>query len=187
MARSIPTTEPYPLRAGDTWEWTKSLVDYPASAWTLTYTYFNATGAFSIVATADGDSHSISVAPATTAAHTAGRYEWIAQASDGTDQYQVGSGVLRVLPDLSAVDSYDSRSHARRMLDLINAILEGRATSGQIDIVRADVNGRNIEYDHSTLIKLRSQYAAAVRREDEAIRLARGENSGRFIGTRFTG
>jgi len=183
MARTIPTTEPPVARAGDTWAWTRDLADYPSSVWTLTYTLWTATAAYSVTAAASGDTHSISVPPATTAAYAAGRYEWVARVSDGTDTFTVGAGSIQILPAVGA--AMDTRSHARRMLDAINAMLEGRATDGDIDVVRTSTNTHSTNYDMPTLIKLRQQYAAAVAAEDQAAAVARGEQSSRLIQVRF--
>jgi len=187
MAYTIPSVEPVSARAGDTWTWERTLSDFPASTWTLTYTFFSTLGKITIVADADGDDYSVDVAPATTAAYTTGRYDWVAHVTDGTDQHQVLSGVMDVLPDLSAVTTYDGRTHNRVMLDAINSILEGRATASQLDIVRVTHNSRSLERDLPQLIKLRQQYAAAVKAEDDAQRIARGEGSSRFVQVRFTG
>ena len=182
VSYTIPTIEPSEVRAGDTWEWTRTLADWPASVWTLTYILHNATAKETIVATADGDDHSVSVAPAVTALIAAGRYDWIAQVSDGVSRYQVDSGAMDVQPDLSAVASYDGRSHARIMLDALEAILEGRATDGDIDTIRASYGEVTTERDRALLTQLRAQYAAAVAAEDAALA---GGNSG-FVQMRFS-
>ena len=53
MAAEIPTTEPTSIIAGDTLAWTKSLADYEASLWTLTY-YLRGPSAQTITATTSG-------------------------------------------------------------------------------------------------------------------------------------
>ena len=59
--------EPEKLTSGVTWKWKKTISDYPASEWTLTY-YLRKDGATatSFSATADGDTHLVTVAAATT-------------------------------------------------------------------------------------------------------------------------
>ena len=54
------------LIAGDTLNFLVTLADYPASIWTLYYRGINATAKLDITATADGDTHLVSVPPATT-------------------------------------------------------------------------------------------------------------------------
>jgi len=184
MARPIPTREPTTLRAGDTWTWTRTLADYPADTWTLSYTLFNAAAAITLTATADGTDHLINIAPATTAAYAAGRYDWVARVTDGTDVYTIAKGAIQVQAALGS--ALDERSHARKMLDAIEATLEGRATQEQLDIVQVRVGDLTTQHGQGELIKLRNTYRHEVAMEDQAARLARGERSGRMVQVRFT-
>jgi hypothetical protein len=182
MPLSVPTVEPTAARAGDTWRWTRDLSDYPAPTWTLTYTIYSPTAVITIVGTADGTRHSIAKTAAQTAAYAAGRYEWVSHASSGSERYQVGFGVVQILPNVAvATTGYDARSHARKMLDAINAMLEGRATDGDLDVIRVANGDRVTEWDVPTLLKLRQQYASAVAAEEAA---ANGGRSG-FAQMRF--
>ena len=74
--------------------------------------------------------------------------------------------MITVLPDVAEATSYDGRSHARRMLAAIEAMLEGRATDGDLDVIKTSVGGRQTDFDLPTLVKMRQQYAAAVASED---------------------
>lgn len=186
MSTTIPTTEPVAIRAGDTWRWKRTLSDYAATTWTLSYTLFNSAGIISITASADGVDHLIDVAPETTDDYTAGRYDWVAHVTDGTDKFQVGAGSMQLLPDLAAVSTYDGRSHARTVLDAIDALIEGRATSGQIDLVSTAVDTESITKRPELLLKWRQYYAAAVASEEQAAAVARGDNLGRIVQVRFT-
>jgi hypothetical protein len=149
----------------------------------LTYTLWTASAAITITASADGTDHLVEVAPATTGAYSSGRYEWVARVSDGTDIYTVDSGVLQVMPAIGA--AMDTRSHARKMYEALNALVEGRATDGDIDVVRTIIGDRSTWTDLPSLIKLRQQYAAIVASEDAAAAVARGDNSGRHVRVRF--
>ena len=187
MATPTPSREPVAVRAGDTWRWARAIPDYPAPGWTLTYTLHGPQGIASIEAAASGTSHLVTVAPEDSAGIAPGRYQWDASATDGTDRYSVGSGVITVLPDVAEATAYDGRSHARRMLAAIEAMMEGRATDGDLDVVKTSVGGRSTDFDLATLAKLRQQYAAAVAMEDDAAAIAAGGRSRRLIQTRFTG
>ena len=70
--------EPEKLTSGVTWKWKKTLSDYPASEWTLTY-YLRKDGATatSFSATADSDTL-VTVAASTTSGYAAGVYDIIA-------------------------------------------------------------------------------------------------------------
>lgn len=183
MTVAIRTIEPTQARAGDTWRWQRALPDYPAPTWTLSYTLFAAGGIVSFQSTAVGTEHSIHLAPATTANYPAGRYDWVAHVSDGADRYQIGAGVIQILPDLSAAASYDGRSHARKVLDAIDALIERRATAGDVDLVSVASGDKNIARSLPELLKLRDRYAAMVAQEERAAAVARGEALGTFGGS----
>jgi hypothetical protein len=179
MAFTVPTTEPAALRAGDTWVWRREdLGDYPASTWTLTYYFRNATSHFNVTASADGDAFAVEVAGATTAGYAPGKFDWFAFVSDGTDRHQVGEGRFEVKPDVANAVPYDGRTFARRMLDYVEAALENRASSDQLDVIEAQLDMRKIKRGEGGLLALRSQLEIEVKREDAA-RL--GENKSRIL------
>ena len=185
MDSSIPLTEPTAARAGDTWTWQRSLPAYPAGVWTLGYTLFSANGAINLTATANGTDHRIYVAPATTGAYTAGRYDWLAYVSDGTDRFQIGTGALHILPQITT-SAHDARSHARKVLEALEATIEGRATSGDLDVIETTFGDRSIKRDLAGLLKLRSQYQQMVAMEAASARIGAGLG-GQLIGVRFRG
>jgi hypothetical protein len=173
MGYTVPTSEPLSLRSGDTWAWRRDdLGDWPASLWTLTYSFRNATSHFDITASADGEGYSVAVAAAASALYAAGAYTWYAFVSDGTDRHQVGTGRLDILPNITAA-AYDGRSWARRMLDYVEAALEGRASSDQLDLVNAQMADRGITRDRGGLMTLRSQLAVEVQRAEQPAAAAR--------------
>jgi hypothetical protein len=188
MAVEILTTEPIEVRAGNTWRWRRTLSDFPASVWSLTYTLYNAAGVIRLTASADGDAHLVGITPVESAAHAPGVYDWIAHVSDGTDKYEIARGSMRVLPDLSSATSYDGRSQARKIVDAIDAIIAGSADAGQIHVVKTAGGDLNAELSPEVLQSLRKQYAAIVASEDRAAAIANGERPGtlqmRFAGGR---
>ena len=176
----IQTNEPSSLRAGDTWKWTRTLDDYPAGTWTLKYRFKNATSYFEIVAGTSGTDHSVSVAAATTAAYPAGSYTWMAWVEGGSsEKYTVDTGTLEVDPDYRAsTAAYDGRSHARKMLDALEAWLEARDPA----VAEYEIAGRRMKYiPIAELVKLRNRYGMEVRNEEAAAAIARGEGLGRKI------
>ena len=71
--------EPEKLTAGVTWKWNKTISDYPTSEWTLTnYLRKDGATATSLSATADGDTHLVTVTASTTTGNAAGVYDIIA-------------------------------------------------------------------------------------------------------------
>lgn len=170
MPTSIPTTEPLALRAGDSATWRISLGDYPAGAgWVLSYALLSASAPkITFAAAADGDDHLVTLAAATTATWAAARYSMMATVSDGTDRTTVRLADIVVLPDLTAAANYDGRSHARKMLEAIEAALESRATAEQLDLIELSIYNRTSKRGQGVLLEYRSKYRAEVAREDAA-------------------
>lgn len=137
-------SEPTELRAGDLWEWTRTSVDYPASAWTLTY-YLRASThpPITIVASADGDDHAVSEAATATGEHPPAVYDWIARVDDGgTEVHTIDSGRLRVLPNLADAN-VDPRTFSQKALEALEEAMLDHAgrTHGSVSI-----EGRSISW-----------------------------------------
>ena len=173
--------EPEKLTSGVTWKWKKTISDYPASEWTLTY-YLRKSGATatSFSASADGDTHLVTVIAATTAGYAAGVYDIIGVVVKSAEKYVVFDGIVEVLPNPTASAAYGPRTHARRVLDLIEAAMEGRIPNGMESYV---IGGRSI--NKIPLRELYEKYKQDVEQEVQAERLANGRRSGKNIGVRF--
>lgn len=189
MAYTIPEIEPLLLVAGDRAQWKRTdLADFPADEWTLTY-YLRANlagGEITISASADGDGYEVDVAPAVTAEYTPGFYYWSAYVAQSGDRKLVAQGRLEILPNpIDVTSPVDGRSHARRTLASIEAVIERRATTDQQRYVMQAV-GRSVDkIPILELLKFRDYYAGLVSAEEEKERIARGEASGRNIVIRF--
>lgn len=185
MSATIPSTEPSSFRAGDLLAWTKSLSDFPANqGWALSYTFINATAKLTINATASGVDFAISVPAATTAAYTAGDYAWMARATKGTEISPAGQGTLTILPNLATATTFDFRSHAKTMLEAIEAAFEGKASSTQLEL---EINGRRIRnFSPADMIQWRNFYKMEVAKEAQAESFARTGINPRRIGVRFS-
>ncbi len=186
MASTIPTDEPSTLRAGDTWKWTRTLADYPASTWTLKYRFKHPTAAgFEITASASGDDHAVTVAASTTTGYTAGAWTWIAWVEAGGEKYTVDRGSIEILPDYrdgAATATLDDRSHARKVLAALEAWIENH----DLSVAEFEIAGRRMKYiPPAELAKLRDLYRAEVAREDDAQRIAQGLPSRRRLLVRF--
>lgn len=182
---TTPTNEPLQLRAGDTWAWRRDdlTATYPAPTWTLTYYFKSASANFSITASASGAAFAVSVAKATTATRTAGRYKWTASVDNSTERHVVDLGELVVLPDYAVAGNLDDRSHARKMLDAIEALLEGRATKDQQAYTHGDVSITRIPIER--LKQIRDEYRAEVASQRRAERLRNGKPAQTNLPVRF--
>jgi len=183
MAAKTPTTEPATLIAGDTAIWLRSLPDYSAAnGWTLTYTLINATAKITFAAISQGDNHLITVDAATTAAWTAGSYEWRAQVSKSGEVHTIASGNITISAGYSGA-SFDARSHARKALEAVEAYLEN---PNNLSAASYEIAGRKLQrLGIPDLLSLRDRYRFEVSQEAALARLARGLPDPRRVLVRF--
>lgn len=174
--------EPKKIYKGLSYTWTESVSDYPAGdGWTLKYSLSNASTAATITTTASGDEHVAALTATTTGSMTAGTFVWISYADNGTLKEEVGRGEIQVLTAIGSAG--DRRTHARKMLDSIEAILESRATREQEEMTIA---GRMIKYlSLEQLIKARAHYEYLVRVEAKNDVIAQGGSVGDQILVEF--
>src|SRR5436190_4803275 len=128
------TSEPSQFIAGDTVTWLKSLTDYAASdGWTLTYEFRGNTRK-TIVCSADGSDFLATIDAATSATFAAGRYFVFGYATKAGARYTVWQGEVVVKQNPAAGSSaFDGRTHARKCLGAIEAVLEGNASREEAD------------------------------------------------------
>jgi len=182
---------PSQLRSGDMFSWAESLSDYPASAgWTLAFVLTKyGQPKITIAATANGNDYAISIVPASTRLWVSGIYSWMAyvyKEAGGliTEKHTLESGQVEVLPDITqATSQTDIRSHAKKVLDALETLLEGKSLN---DAQSYSIGGRSIsKMSPEELIKWRSFYKNEYQRELEAENHAKGLDSPRRIGVRF--
>lgn len=183
---STPDQVPAELYAGDTWAWARELADYPATTHTAAWYFEKADQNFSVSASASGTAFVASVAAASTATYRPGRYQWrllVTRISDSA-RFVAERGYLEVQPDPAAAGNRDWRSHARRTLDLIEAVIEGKASTDQL---ATSIDGVSLSrYSWAELTALHDRYRAMVAKEEADARAADGRPSGRRILTRMT-
>ena len=189
---SAPATEPSGFVAGDLvmWRRTDDLTrQYAVAGYTLTYAIRPAAGGATVVTatgTVSGGEWRISLAATVTAAMASGRWYWsayITRTADGA-RVQVDDGEFLVEANRT-VSPEDTRSHAVKVLDAIEASIEGRAG----DTVQSyTIGGRQInKMGADELIKWRNYYRAEVQAEIDAARLENGLPAQNTIQVRFTG
>ncbi len=181
---STPEQVPASLVAGDLWAWERDLsADYPASTWNGVWYFENAYKTFSVTAVASGDVFTASHAAATTAGYKPGRYRWQFVVTNGSDRRSIEQGYLEVTPDPAAAGTTDRRTHARRVLDAIEATIEGSASNDQLSI---SLGGRSLaRRSLSELLELRTQYRLEVQEEESAEDVAAGLGSKKRIFVRL--
>lgn len=184
-----PTVEPVEFVAGDLVMWRRTDLAAYISGYTLGYTFRPAGGGptpTNVVATVSGSEFRVAMAAAVTSLMTAGRWTWQSYLTRTSDSARVGlgNGLVQVLPNL-VTETGDTRSHARKMLDAIEAVMAGRATH---DVASYTIGGRQInKISPDDLIKWRAYYQAQVAQEDDLQAIQDGKKPKNTIQIVFRG
>lgn len=164
MTRQMPRT----IVAGDTLKVLFTLTEYNANeGWTLQLKAGGPSGApipYFYTATNEDGCFLLHLSPLLTAAFGKGFYSYAVIVTDGTDEYSVerGSFEVELRPDLN-FDS-DLRTHARKVLDAIEAVIENRAT---VDQSSYSIAGRSLtRMPIEELMKFRNIYRAQVAKDE---------------------
>lgn len=174
------------LTLGDTLNFTTAVSGYgAASGWTLKFRLIPRTSgsAISITCAADGDLHRASVDATTTAAWTAGIYNWSSWVEKAAEKYSVASGVITLLADPRTINApYDLRTDAQIALDQAKAALKAWTPTTK----RYSIAGREMEFNSVTeIIELIGYWETEVAKEANALALASGQRSRRQVFVRL--
>jgi hypothetical protein len=166
------------LAAGDTWTWPICDVGYDLTVWTVKY-FLRGAKKLDLAMEADGvGGYQLKAAAIDTAKLTAGDYSWVLVVTKDSDRVELARGLVKIKPDIAAADeNFDGRSFAKKMLDAVRAVMEGRATRVEKSY---QFNGKALELQ--TMSELRAaekDYAQQVRNEQIA--------SGQIAPTRVVG
>jgi len=179
-------SEPTQFRAGEIVEWPKSLSAYSAAdGWSLFYRLVNESNAYTAIeGTADGTGFVITIPAATTANYVAGKYALYGWVSKSAELYEVYNAECEVLVDLKALTAgYDIRPHVKKVLDALEAVIEGRASEKEKTV---SIGGQTI--DMMTLAELRIEWNRYNKYYQDYLaeqRINAGKPSGRKILLRF--
>jgi hypothetical protein len=172
MSQPIPTVVPRKLSAGTTWQWTRRYNDVPTGA-TVEF-FFLGKVSFKITATEVSGEWTVDVDEAVTGAYTAGTYRWEARATAGGDEWLLERGYIEVLLDASApaLIGTDQRSFNERMLEALEAMVEGTATSIGVDVQSYKIGSRELtRMNRTELLKWLNIFRMRVRMERNGGRL----------------
>jgi len=167
MARQIPKT----ILAGDTLKIDLTITNTDLAGFNFRLNMAGPSGApipYTFNAIESNGEYSIYLTPTDTAALQEGFYTYALVATDGTDEYTIehGSFEVEVRADLNF--NSELRSHARKVLDAIEAVLENRATS---DVSSYTIAGRSLSrIPIDELLRLRSVYKNMVLKEEGKVR-----------------
>ena len=188
---NYPTQEPDVLVVGDRWVWRRPdlVADYPTADYALTYEFHEDSGGggshkFTITATETTDDYIVEIASATTASYTAGEYNWYAFITRSSDSQRIAidEGHTKLELDFGNTNA-DNRSHAKKVLDAIQATIEGRASQDQMSY---SIAGRSLSrMSIDDLLKFRDRYRAEYNREIKKLRIKNKQDTGNTIKVRF--
>lgn len=186
---NYPLQEPETLVKGDRWVWKRTdlVSDYPTSTYALTYEFVDGGGAsnqFTITASETTDAYIVEVPSTTTASYAARTYQWYAFITRTSDSQRVAvdNGITLVVDNYADTNA-DQRSHAKKALDAIEAVIQNRAT---IDQSSFSIAGRSLSRMSVTeLLQFRDYYKAEYNRELQKARIKNKKPTGNMIGVRF--
>lgn len=190
---AMPDKEPTTVTAGDTIQWQIALPDYPATdGWTLKYALRGSAGVINITSSASGSDHLVSITAATSATWSYGDYQWTRYVEKGAgttlERVTLASGTITIERNWAGVTTAtDTRSHVKRVLDAIEAVLEGRAgrSDAEYEIDTGGMRRRIKSIPISELIALHSRYRHLYQQELAAQKIAAGMAAGNRILVRF--
>jgi hypothetical protein len=186
---NYPETEPAEIVAGDrvAWKRTDLGTDYDPSSYALKYSARledSGSTEIEITASESGTDYIIEVGQSTTSGYGAGIYHWqayITRSSD-SERITVDSGTWEVIANRDSATT-DPRNHIKKVLDAIEAVIEGRASKDQSGY---SIAGRSLSRTPiPELLMLRDRYKEEWNRAQRAERIANNlGHSGRVL-TRF--
>lgn len=159
-------TVPKNFTVGESLAWEKCFADYPAAEWTLTYHFRGPGQGFDATAAADGDRFVLSVSKNSTDKLSPGVYRFQAFAAKGDERVLVDSGPVEVLASLAGLEigeEFDSRSPVKRILDALDALVEGKASRDQLEYTIGDRQLKR--YSMTEVMTLREHYAKLYAQE----------------------
>lgn len=173
---------PARLAAGDTLKFIQSAPDHPASdGWALQLTLVNAEARHTAISTPLDGSHLIQVAASVTAQWPPGVYTARIRATRLGEVHTLAASSITIEPGFEA--AVDGRSRARRMLEAIEAAVEGRASA---DVASYTINGRSMsKIPLPELLALRDRLRVDVMREEAVERAKAGLQPRGRISVRF--
>lgn len=188
---NYPSQEPDTLVLGDYWAWKRDDLasTYPIGSYALTYEFHEDSGGggtkkFTLTAVEANDTYYIEAASSSTTGYTVGDYIWEAYITKTSDsnRVMVDSGRTSVSENLANTNA-DLRSHAKKVLDALQAVIENRAN---IDQSSMSIAGRSLSrMSVDELLKFRDRYKAEYLKEIKLARIRNNQGSGNTIKVNF--
>lgn len=188
--------EPSKFTAGDFLNWireydTVSYIDKDGSKnylsstdSTLVYVFRNKDNKIEIQASSTNQDYEVLVQSTTSQGYAPGLYYWSAVVTNTTGvvqrQWTVDSGMCEIFdnPNNAGMIEYDGRSHVKKVLDALEAAIEGRAEKQTLDWISYSIAGRSRAIDSRELRMWYAQYKQLYKNELAELDLARGKDPG---------
>lgn len=185
---NYPTSEPNELQLGDFWAWKRTdlSTDYPTASYALSYEFNLVDGStaanFTLTATESNDDYIIEVS--NTTSYTSGEYNWVSYITRSSDSARIklSEGFTEIQENYATTTS-SVRSHAKKVLDAIEAVIENRATMDQSSMSIAGRSLSRLTIDE--LLQFRDRYKAEYLKEVKKARIKNKKDSGNTIKVRF--
>jgi hypothetical protein len=185
---NYPTSEPNELQLGDFWSWKRTdlSTDYPTASYSLSYEFNLVEGStaanFTLTATESNDEYIIETS--NTTSYTAGQYNWVSYITRSSDSARIklSEGFTEIQENYATTTS-SVRSHAKKVLDAIEAVIENRATMDQSSMSIAGRSLSRLTIDE--LLQFRDRYKADYLKEVKKPRIKNKKDSGNTIKVRF--
>ncbi len=183
-----PITEPNELQLGDFWAWKRTdlSVDYPTASYSLSYEFNLIDGATvsNFTLTASESNNEYVIESTNTTSYAKGEYNWIAYITRSSDtaRIKISEGFTEI-QDNYATTTASVRSHAKKVLDAIEAVIENRATMDQSSMSIAGRSLSRLTVDE--LMTFRDRYKTEYLKEIKKARIKNNKDSGNAIKVRF--
>jgi len=190
---NYPVQEPDRLVTGDRFAWQRPdlVTDYPLADYTMTYHFSQDSGGggthhFTLSSTEANDNYYFEKPSSETTNLVAGDWKWQLYAIRTSDSERVTLDYGITKFSLGELDTNnDLRSHAKKVLDAIEAVIEGRAT---IDQSSFSLGGRSLSrLSIDELMTFRDRYHAEYLKEVKLARIRNKQGSGNTIKVNFGG
>lgn len=189
---NYPTKEPSTLVLGDFWAWKRDDLaeNYPIGSYSLTFEFHEDSGGggnhkFTLTAVEANSTYYIEAASSSTTGYSIGDYIWEAYITKTSDsnRIMVDSGRTSITNNLANTNA-DLRSHAKKVVDAIEAVIENRASMDQSSMSIAGRSLSRMSIDE--LMTFRDRYKAEYLKEIKLARIRNGQGTGNTPKVRFT-
>jgi hypothetical protein len=188
MITDISYIEPSEVFQGDSINFDINLQSIGIKAsdgWSLVYSFMDSLGQQDpVTATANGDNFSIAISAATTANYRVGLLSFVSKVSKDAVVKTIKSGTINIKSSFVDLTSFDGRTHAQKVLENIEAVLEKTATKDQesYSIKGRSLSRRSLE----ELTTLRDKYKREVQQEKNEVDRKNGKASQSIVYARFS-